>query len=649
MSFVNHREPAYYLTVVKFLFAIGQRGIIPVLRFLEEISMRGIWSVATAVLALSTGIAQAEIKVTPEETQYFMSIVNDLQPQLRAASRGLYEPQRVKEFRDLARILELHSRVIGILEPESRTAADSFAGYLWAANPWVNRNLGIANHGGGDEQLFDKMFATLASHSDEEISQDGKLKGTLIAAAQAIDEASILETAATSPPQATLINEELDLAASLASLGLNTLPDQIQRAWKSENFPATLIQRLEYFSFFLHRLSQLDGPRLAALAKKSAIVQRALQAARQEDFRNAVYRLQRFAETQVGDQTSTDRTSLQHALEDLEKVQQVLKAVQPEPTVSSPNSDVASADIEPIMGFDPGNSIHVAVLTSQLLVELLRQLPKAAGSIKLTQDYSSFPATHPGVAEARMITYALIHGALHLHRHGVEPFTSAIYASNRYSMSGLHHSILVPGRTVLGEHSNFTRLEKALRSAGDDDIPKIVQFSREIGSYADGGFVKLSADPRTKLTKDDTELALLLATTYLRAVPQALRRSREALLQSPSAADQIAHYTHMLSNCVALIGHYSTALESYQTRLLSERAGYPFLPFSTSFPILKIAANAEQVRTDLFGVRTQIFSVGGQINQLIRITHTGRPRTPAGKECAWDIIDTMLDLPPDTE
>jgi hypothetical protein len=634
--------------VVKNLFAIGQRSIIPVLRFLEEIGMRWFWSVATAVLALSAGIAQAEIKVTPEETQHFMSVVNDLQPQLRAASKGLFQPQRVKEYRDLARILELHSRVIGILKPEdSRTAADSFAGYLWAANPWVNRNLGIANRGGGDEQLFARMFEVLASHTDEQISQNSHIKEFLITVAQAIDEASILETAATSPPQAILTNEELDLAASLASLGLNTLPDQIQRAWNSESFPASLIQRLEYFSFFLHRLAQQEGPRLAALAKKSALVHRALQAARQEDFRNAVYRLQRFAETQVGNQTSADPTGLQHALEDLEKVRQVIKAVEPEPKESPLSRDQASAEVEPIMGFDPGNSIHVAVLASQLLVELLGQLPQAANSIKLTQDYSYFPATHPGVAEARVITYALIHGALHLHRNGLEPFTSAIYASNRYSMTGLHNSILVPGRTVLGEHSNLTRLETALRSAGADEIPKIVQFSKSIGSYAEGGFVKLSTDPRTKLTQGDTELALLLATTYLRAVPQALRRNREALLQSPSAAEQIAHYTHMLSNCVALLGHYSTALESYQTRLLSERAGYPFLPFNASFPLLKIAENAEQVRTDLFGVRTQILSVGGQINQLIRITQTGRPRTPTGKPCAWDIIDTMLGLKPE--
>ncbi len=608
--------------------------------------MKWICSVAMAVFALSSGIAQAEIKVTQEETQHFMSVVNDLQPQLLAASRGLSQPQRVKEFRDLAKILELHSRVIGILNPEdSRTAADSFGGYLWAANPWVNRNLGIANRGGGDEQLFARMFSILASHTDEQISQNSHIRDFLVSVAQGIDEASILETTLTTPPQATLTNEELDLAASLASLGVNTLPDQIHRAWNSERFPTSLIQRLDYFTYFLHRLTQMEETRLAALAKQSALVRRAVKAVKQNEFRSAIYR--RYAETRVGNQPPADPTGRQQAQEDLEKVRQVLKATHEEPVVSPSTPDPASANVEPIRNFDPANSIHVAVLTSQLLVELLGQLPDAASSIKLTQDYSHFAATHPGVAEARMLSYALIHAAVHLHKHGLEPFTSAIYASNRYSMSGLHQSILVAGTKDLGEQSDFSRLETALRSAGAKDIPKIIQEAKKIGSYADGGFVQLSTDPRTKLTEGDIELALLVAATYLRAVPQALRRDRETLLQSPAAASKIAHYTYMLSNCVALMGYHSAALENYQKRLLSERAGYPFLPFSASFPLMSIAKNAEQVGTDLFGVRTQILAVGGQINQLIRITNTGRPRTPAGQPCAWDIVDTMLGLPPE--
>jgi hypothetical protein len=324
-----------------------------------------------------------------------------------------------------------------------------------------------------------------------------------------------------------------------------------------------------------------------------------------------------------------------------------LKAADEKLVLSPPSPDQPSANVEPIKNFDPANSIHVAVLTSQLLVELLGQLPEAASSIKLTQDYSHFAATHPGVAEARMLSYALIHAAVHLHKHGLEPFTSAIYASNRYSMSGMHQSILVPGTKSLGEQSDFSRLETALRSASARDIPKIIQEAKKIGSHAEGGFVQLSTDPRAKLTERDTELALLLAATYLRAVPQALRRNRETLLQSPTAASKIAHYTQMLSNCVALLGHYSNALENYQSRLLSTRAGYPFLPFSASFPLLKIAANAEQVRTDIFGVRTEILSVGGQINQLNRITNTGMPRTPAGEPCSWEFIDTMLGLAPE--
>ena len=426
---------------------------------------------------------------------------------------------------------------------------------------------------------------------------------------------------------------------------MNTLPDQIQRAWKSENFPAPLIQRLEFFSFFLHRLVLAEGPRLTALAKKSAIVSRAIRGAKQEDFRSAIYRLQRFAETQSGDHPSADPTGLQHAHEDLEKVRQVLKAAEQEPVVSPTTPDKASPNVEPIQGFDPGNSVHVAVLTSQLLVELLGQLREAAGSIKLTQDYSQFPATHPGVAEARVISYALIHGALHLHKHGLEPFTSAIYASNRYSMTGMQHSIVAPGTSDLGNQSDFMLLETALRRANVDDIPKIIQQATRIGSYAEGGFVQLSTNARIKLNEGDTELALLAATTYLRVAPQSLLRNREALLQSQSGAGKIAHYTQMLSNCVALLGHYSAALETYQSRLLSTRAGYPFLPFSASFPVSKIAANAEQVLTDLFGVRTQILSIGGQINQLIRITSTGKPRMPAGQQCAWEIVDTMLGLP----
>ncbi len=586
--------------------------------------------------------ARAAVNVSQSDANHFMAVVNGLQFQLGEAANQLNTPEGVARFRDLAGILKLYSEVIGDFSSRSTSL---FSKFLWASNPWINRNLILANGGSGQEEpLFPKMFEVLAQHTNIEIAASSELRAPLRRAAKSVVDSSTLEGVASQPPTATLVTKELELAVMLAALGVVTLPASLSTAMAQDpdaTFPKYLAAPLHYFTYLLKNDASASA-RLKSLARTSRIAAIAWEVVNNPDFSGAAYRLHDFGVTGPTVER-TQRAAFADATTAATTVDTAMDAYdsKPAPTPQSPPSPRSdlSANVPFIStspfskpAFDPRSSKDLALFSTETVYLLTLEMINFANDIN-----EDLLFQEQRVTKALKVLGEGLRTINRWYEAGAEKnkaFVTLMVEVNPWIM----HNFIELDVERSGT-SQFGKLQKGLLT-GDVTLTRHSALALRNRPH----IPPVYGAREVAMDENDQIGALMVANLFIQMAPQILMREK----RKARPIWDIGALSDRLAECFAVLGAYEQRISSGQlSRAIKGGAHYPeWAPhIAREIPIAKMAKKTDQLLTDLHSIRNQVLVEKDQVPQLVRLCMTGDIRRGQSDTCShWDLIDAYLGL-----
>ncbi len=243
----------------------------------REVPLRRVYAVCVLLVVLGlAGAANAEVQVKREEAKHFVEVVAGLRSALAMASEDLTTAEQVREFRELATALFAYLQAIGLPPGGAAVSTSVFGDYLRTADPYLVRNLQIADGAWDRGEKFKGMFSVLKENDDAAIAASEAARAQLRDTALAIMGTAGFEFATADPePPAMLGDDDMRAAVLLASMGVVRIPGWLpsdldgERRFHTENI--TTLQWL--FQFLANPEARKH---LTELAKTSRYAEAAL-------------------------------------------------------------------------------------------------------------------------------------------------------------------------------------------------------------------------------------------------------------------------------------------------------------------------------------------------------------------------------------